>query len=154
MDVKMLVIITTVAAGLAGTAAAQSGEQVRLKATQSDVYGSYVTDAQGRTLYLFTTDTRGEGGSMPASSCYDACAKAWPPLTAKAQPEVGDQLQQDLVGTYQRKDGQTQVTYGGWPLYYYVKDQGAGSVTGQDKHGFGGEWYLVAPDGSKNEKQK
>jgi predicted lipoprotein with Yx(FWY)xxD motif len=42
-----------------------------------------------------------------------------------------------------------QVTYGGWPLYYFVQDQGPGEATGQDKHGFGGEWYLVTPAGEK-----
>lgn len=40
-----------------------------------------------------------------------------------------------------------QVSYGGWPLYNYVKDQGPGQTTGQDIEGFGGEWYLVSPSG-------
>tara|TARA_R100000322_G_scaffold69994_2_gene44066 strand:+ start:516 stop:1010 length:495 start_codon:yes stop_codon:yes gene_type:complete len=154
MDVKKLLTATTLSLGLAGTALAQSGDQVQLKVTQSDTYGSYITDAEGRTLYLFTTDTQGDGKSAAQSSCYNGCAKAWPPLTTEEQPEAGEKLQQDLLGTFERKDGKSQVTYGGWPLYYFVKDTGAGSVTGQDKHGFGGEWYLLAPDGTKNEKQK
>lgn len=154
MDVKTLVAATAITVGLAAPALVQAAEQVELKATQSDTYGSYVTDGEGRTLYLFTTDTQGEGGSTAESSCNDACAKAWPPLTTEGEPEVGGQLEQDLVDTFEREDGKTQVTYGGWPLYYFVKDQKAGDVTGQDKHGFGGEWYLLAPDGSKNEKQK
>lgn len=154
MDAKSLVLPITLAMAFAGPVVAQSGEQVKLTAQQTEGYGTYVADSEGRTLYLFTTDTRGQGDSQAQSSCYDACAEAWPPLTAQGQPQVGDQLNQELLGTFAREDGTTQVTYGGWPLYYFVKDQGAGSVTGQDKHGFGGEWYLVAPDGSKNEQQK
>jgi predicted lipoprotein with Yx(FWY)xxD motif len=46
-----------------------------------------------------------------------------------------------------------QVTYGGWPMYYFVQDRGPGEAMGrQDKHGFGGEWHLVAPAGEKGEE--
>ena len=46
-----------------------------------------------------------------------------------------------------------QVTYNGWPLYYFVKDKQAGEATGQDVKGFGGEWYLVKPQGTKLESK-
>lgn len=142
------------AVAFAGSALAQSGVDAQLSEQTSSGYGAYVADGQGKTLYMFTTDTQGQGDTQAKSSCYDACAEAWPPLTIESgNPQVGDQLQQDLVGTFQREDGTTQVTYGGWPLYYFVKDQASGEVNGQDVHGFGGEWYLVAPDGSKNEQQ-
>ncbi|MGW2850241.1 hypothetical protein ACWC5G_36810, partial [Streptomyces sp. NPDC001274] len=36
------------------------------------------------------------------------------------------------------------VTYGDWPLYYYVGDMGPGDVNGQ---GLDGEWFAVSPDG-------
>ena len=151
---KLFSLPLLVAAMFAGSALAQSGSDVQLTQQTTDGYGAYVADGQGKALYMFTTDTRGEGSTQAKSSCYDACAKAWPPLTVESgNPQVGDQLQQDLVGTFQRENGTTQVTYGGWPLYYFVKDQGPGEVKGQDVHGFGGEWYLVAPDGSKNEQQ-
>lgn len=53
------------------------------------------------------------------------------------------------LSTTKRKDGSTQVTYNGWPLYYFAKDQTPGEITGQDVEGFGAEWYLVSPDGEK-----
>ena len=153
MHTKTLFLSAAIAATFSGTALAQSDDGVKLSAQQSEEYGAYVADAQGKTLYLFTTDTRGQCDTQAKSSCYDQCAEAWPPLIAEGgEPQVGEELQQDLLGTFQRKDGQTQVTYGGWPLYYFVKDQAPGDITGQDVHGFGGEWYLVAPDGSKNEQ--
>jgi predicted lipoprotein with Yx(FWY)xxD motif len=37
-----------------------------------------------------------------------------------------------------------QVTYNGWPLYYFSGDSAAGSTNGQ---GHDNEWFLVAPSG-------
>ena len=50
------------------------------------------------------------------------------------------------LGTTTRKDGTLQVTYNGWPLYYYEKDKAAGDVTGQD---VGGVWFVVSAAGEK-----
>lgn len=106
-------------------------------------YGVYLVDAAGMSLYLFKADTQGKG-----STCYNACAEVWPPLLTKGSPEIGGKAKADLLGTIERKNGATQVTYNGWPLYYFAKDDEPGDTQGQDVHGFGGEWYLVAPDGT------
>ncbi|MEJ7930016.1 ATP-binding protein [Ramlibacter sp. AN1015] len=135
-----------------GPAAAGSGAgagDVRLSTAQSKPHGTYLVDSRGRALYAFTADQQGAGGKPAASQCYDACAKAWPPLTVRGQPAIAPNLPSGLVGTVQRKDGSTQLTYGGWPLYYFARDQGPGTTTGQDVKGFSGEWYLVAPDGKR-----
>ncbi|MFP4005084.1 MAG: hypothetical protein ACLFV8_15030 [Alphaproteobacteria bacterium] len=120
----------------------------RLKSEQSEIYGNYVADGGGRSLYMFTPDKPGKGRQEARSVCYDACAEAWPPVLAKDLPRVSGKLDKKLLGTTKRKDGSTQVTYGGWPLYYYVGDRGTGQIAGQDIHSFGGGWYLVSPDGS------
>ncbi|GAB2788435.1 lipoprotein [Halomonas shantousis] len=153
---KLLALAAIAAMTVAGTALAQpDSDDVALTTQQAEGYGTYVADFQGRTLYLFTTDTQGQGDAQAASTCHDKCAEVWPPLlSVDDHPQADDTLQKDLLGTFQREDGQTQVTYGGWPLYYFAKDQQAGDVNGQDVHGFGGEWYLVAPDGTKNTQQK
>lgn len=142
------------AAFAASTTLAGGDPVASLGTNQAQPYGTYLVDGSGRTLYMFTADQRGQGAAAAVSNCYEACAKAWPPVVAQGQTKVGPKLQQDLVGTIARRDGTRQVTYGGWPLYYYVRDRGAGSVTGQDVHSFGGEWYLVGPSGSKIEKTK
>jgi predicted lipoprotein with Yx(FWY)xxD motif len=122
---------------------------VQLDVAQQEPYGAYLTDAEGRTLYLFTADTQGQ-----SSACYDACADAWPPLLADNEPSVAaPSLDAALLGTIERRDGSMQVTYNGWPLYYYQRDEGAGQVTGQDIHSFGGEWYLVSPQGETIEAE-
>lgn len=131
----------------AASVGAQEGSGDELTVANSPEHGDYVADAQGRALYMFETDQRGKGEEKASSTCYDACAEAWPPLIVERKPSGGMSLTPGLIDTFERKDGKMQVTYGGWPLYYYVKDEGAGKTTGHDVEGFGGEWYLVAPSG-------
>lgn len=144
MNIKGLgvgVVAMMVAASLAMAAG-----DVQLTVAQKAPYGKYLTDSRGHALYLFSTDTPGR------SSCTDACAKAWPPLTitgTSAEPAGGPGVNSDMIGTMQRSDGSLQVTYNGWPLYGFVQDKGPGQIHGQDKHGFGGEWYLMSPSGER-----
>jgi predicted lipoprotein with Yx(FWY)xxD motif len=110
--------------------------------------GPYLTDQSGRALYLL------EGGAPGEITCYDACAGVWPPFLApQGTPTAGaPPVQAGLIGTIQRRDGATQVTYAGHPLYYYTKDQGPGQATGQDVTDQWGEWYLVRPSGEPLEE--
>lgn len=125
----------------AAMAEAEGETTVQLTIRQSDQYGAFVVRGEGTPLYLFTADTRGE-----ASACYDACADAWPPVTGFAT--AGANLDADLLGTITRRDGSVQATYNGWPLYEFARDSGS-QPTGQDMEGFGGEWYLVSPEGEE-----
>ena len=54
-----------------------------------------------------------------------------------------------LLGTTTRKDGTTEVTYAGHPLYYFIADKQPGQVTGQGIDAFGGPWYVVSPSGAQ-----
>ena len=100
--------------------------------------GSFIADKAGNSLYLFTKDTK------DTSNCYDKCAAAWPPLLTSDKPTVGDGLDASLVSTTQRKDGSMQVTYNGWPLYYFAADKKAGDVAGQ---AVGKVWWVVSGEG-------
>src|SRR5262245_30364056 len=51
----------------------------------------YVTDAQGRALYMFVQD---QGGP---SKCYSACAQAWPPVLA-GQTSIAEPVENGLLG--------------------------------------------------------
>ena len=116
-----------------------TGEAV-VNVGQNDTLGSFLTDDKGMTLYLFTKDT------TDTSNCYDKCATAWPPLLTNGDPVAGEGVDASLLGTTNRTDGTTQVTYNGWPLYYYEKDKAPGDVTGQD---VGGVWYVVSATGEQ-----
>jgi predicted lipoprotein with Yx(FWY)xxD motif len=101
--------------------------------------GPIVTDGKGVTLYQFKRDSGG------TSVCYGQCAALWPPLLANGTLRAGAGLKTSLLGTTQRTDGTTQVTYAGHPLYYFARDAKAGDTNGQ---GFLGIWFVTSPDGS------
>jgi len=129
----LILVATGAGTALAGGATVSTAEH--------EPYGAHLVDGKGMSLYLFEAD---KGGM---SSCYDACATAWPPLQTTGQPQAIGKVQQSLLGTVARKDGAMQVTYGGWPVYYFIKDKAAGDTKGQEVDGFGAEWYLVGPNG-------
>jgi predicted lipoprotein with Yx(FWY)xxD motif len=59
------------------------------------------------------------------------------------------------LGTITRPDGNTQVTYKGHPLYFFVKDVkdgDPGDTYGEAIKSFGAEWYVLAPSGDKIDK--
>jgi predicted lipoprotein with Yx(FWY)xxD motif len=126
-----------------GMDVAQAADAAKVQVSEKAPLGKFLTDAEGISLYLFEADTK------TTSTCYDACAQAWPPLLTDGAPVAGDQLDAGMLSTTQRKDGSTQVTYNGWPLYHFAKDQAPGDTRGQDVEGFGAEWYLVSPKGEK-----
>jgi predicted lipoprotein with Yx(FWY)xxD motif len=101
-------------------------------------HGEILADGEGRTVYVFLRD---EGGQ---SNCTDACAETWPPLSADGDPVAGDGADEDLLGTIEREDGSTQLTYNERPLYHYAADTSAGDTNGQ---GVGDNWYVVSPEG-------
>lgn len=105
-------------------------------------YNEILFDEQGYTLYRFDKDKGSE------STCYGACAKKWPPLLTEGQP-VAYAVIPSKLGTTERKDGTTQATYFGHPLYSYVGDQGkaTGEVTGNGVEAFGGTWHAIHKNG-------
>lgn len=127
--------------------AAASTEPKKLGIAEQAPFGQYLADAEGRALYIFTADQ-----DKQSSTCYEDCAVAWPPVVTHGDPRAAaPELDGSKLGTTRRRDGQQQVTYNGWPLYYYAGDEAVGQAKGQDVHGFGGEWYLISPDGEKIE---
>jgi len=62
---------------------------------------------------------------------------------------AGEGVDATLLGTITRDDGSTQVTYNGWPLYYFHEDMAAGDTNGQ---GVEGVWFLVSPEGEAVEQ--
>jgi predicted lipoprotein with Yx(FWY)xxD motif len=108
---------------------------------KSGSLGTILTDAKGRTLYLWDADH----GAM--STCNGECAQDWPPLTTKAAPKAGAGVKASLLGTSTRSDGTKEVTYAGHPLYYYAGDTAPGQTTGQGSAAFGAPWWVVTPGG-------
>lgn len=104
-----------------------------------------LVDANGRTLYRWTNDT-GTG----KVDCAGSCAAIWPPFilpSTSTKPVVGPGVSGKL-GRETNPDGKgMQITYNGWPLYYYANDKAPGDTTGQ---GVGGTWFVVTPNQAAN----
>ncbi len=94
--------------------------------------GEILVDASGYTVYLFTPDAQGD------STCYDECEANWPVVAEVTA--VGDGLDESLLGTTTRTNGDVQATFNGWPLYYFAGDAAAGDVNGQSLNGV---WWVI-----------
>ena len=108
---------------------------------RSTRFGRILFAGNGRALYAFTRDRRGG-----PSRCYGDCAAAWPVYFKKGALVAGTGVKRSLLGTTRRRDGRLQITYNGWPLYYYA-DEKAGEVKCQNVVTHGGTWLVVGPSG-------
>ncbi len=158
LPVVVLVAVTGLAAGCTSSGTAitepfvtsppklEHGPSYEVKAMAVNGLGTVLVDGRGITLYLFETDRRGS-----PSRCYDICAIQWPPATLPhgvTAPVAGPGIVAGLLGTAPRTDGTTQITYHGWPLYYWPPDKAPGKATGQALTNAGGRWYVVDPAGN------
>lgn len=130
------IVLTLAAAGAAYAATHATGTKVTLHSTSK---GKVLATSTGRTLYLYTPDTKNH------STCTGGCASAWPPLLTTGKPVAGTGVKQALLGTAKRGT-KLQVTYNGHPLYRYISDMGPGQATGE---GSGGVWFVVKASGNK-----
>jgi predicted lipoprotein with Yx(FWY)xxD motif len=105
--------------------------------------GPVLVDSKGFTVYDFHKD------KGTASSCYGGCAEVWPPVLSEGAPQTGEGANASKLGTTKRKDGTTQVTYAGHPLYTYVADKKPGEANGNDFSSFGAQWYALKGNGEE-----
>jgi predicted lipoprotein with Yx(FWY)xxD motif len=102
--------------------------------------GKVLVDAQGKTLYYFANDIPSSGNS----SCYGQCSAIWP--TFSTDPvRVSSPLDPADFASITRTDGSKQITYSGWPLYYYASDTKPGDLNGENVLKV---WFVVKPDES------
>jgi predicted lipoprotein with Yx(FWY)xxD motif len=145
MRKHLLLLSALILLGAASSTAAAQPENAQAGATlivRDSRYGRVLFDGRGFALYAFTRDRRGG-----PSRCYGACAKAWPVYYSKSGLRAGTGVKQSLLGTVRRRDGRRQVTYNGWPLYYYVHENKPGLILCQNVEEFGGLWLVVKPSG-------
>ncbi|PJJ09388.1 putative lipoprotein with Yx(FWY)xxD motif [Flavobacterium sp. 1] len=112
----------------------------------STTLGSYLSDKDGRSLYFFSTDAKNQ------VTCTGGCELVWPPfyLDNLTADKLGTGLTFSDFATITTTSGKKQVTYKGWPLYYYAPSvngtntaEAAGKTTGD---GVGGVWFVAKPD--------
>jgi predicted lipoprotein with Yx(FWY)xxD motif len=118
--------------------AAASTAKVDLSTTK---LGKVIATSGGRTLYMFGADKGHK------SSCFGACATAWPPLTTGGKPKAGRGVLASKLGTISRGGGVKQVTYNGHPVYRFEGDARARQTNGEGINAFGGIWHALSAKG-------
>jgi len=111
-------------------------QDVTINIQQASGSVSFLTDANGKSLYLSLNDTPG------TSNCSPTCLALWKPLLVDKRIIAGPGVVQANLGVILLQSGAHQVTYKGAPLYYYYKDINPGDTNGQ---GIDGVWFLVTP---------
>lgn len=115
--------------------------QETIKLGTSATLGSYLTDKDGNTLYYFSNDAGG------ANNCTGGCTAAWPIyfVSGLTQAKLGTGLLIADFDSITSANGK-QLTYKGWPLYYYAPGgvrEAAGMTSGENVFGV---WFVAKPD--------
>jgi predicted lipoprotein with Yx(FWY)xxD motif len=120
---------------------AMTGGTVTIEAADSE-FGEILVDSNDQAIYIFENDSKNK------TVCYGECAKAWPPVLAKSAAAAGAGVDESLLGTVERRDGDRQVTYAGQPLYYYAHED-PGQVLCHNVDLNGGFWWVLGPEGER-----
>lgn len=129
---KLRFVVAVILVLVSGAALAEEGG---VKLSTKEGLNSYLSDADGKTLYWFMKDSPGK------SACSGPCLEKWPVFFRETvTPPAG--VQANDFGAITREDGKKQTTFRGYPLYYYVTDRKAGETLG---HGAGGNWFVIDP---------
>ena len=135
MHRKPIALVFAVMFVVALCAVSARAEGPTVKVMKKDGLGSYLTDGKGMTLYYFAKDTPGK------SACTGACLEKWPALMKGASLSVMEGLDAKDFGAIANGGGK-QVTFRGYPLYYFFKDAAPGDTKG---HGVNDIWFVVDP---------
>ena len=108
--------------------------------TGSSEFGTMLFNDKQQAIYIWEVEKTSK------AECYDDCADAWPPVLTDGEPVAAGEVRQDLLGTTERSDGTTQVTYNDHPLYYYAHE-GPGQVLCHNIPTHGGLWWVIQPNG-------
>jgi predicted lipoprotein with Yx(FWY)xxD motif len=114
---------------------------VTITSRNSD-FGQVLWGPNRQVVYIW------EKEPTPTAHCYGDCAEAWPPVLTTGEPVAAGAVDAALLGTTSRRDGSTQVTYHGHPLYYYAHE-GPGEVKCHNITTHGGLWWVITPEGER-----
>ena len=108
--------------------------------TGDSEFGTMLFNDKRQAIYIWELE------ESTNAKCYGNCADAWPPVLTDGAPRAAGSVRNELLGTTQRTDGSTQVTYNGHPLYYYAHER-AGEVKCHNISTHGGLWWVIQPSG-------
>jgi predicted lipoprotein with Yx(FWY)xxD motif len=112
----------------------------------SATLGNYLVDKDGRALYFFASDADGK------NHCTGGCAAVWPVFNVDniSSDKLGTGLNGSDFSQITTPAGTKQVTYKGWPLYYFAPltngtntPEQPGQTTGDNVNGV---FFVGKPD--------
>ena len=144
-SLAMVVVLAAgfVTAALLGVAVAktftlQVGKNVQVGAKRENV----VVTSHGAAVYTLT------GDSKQHPKCTMSCFQFWPPVKVSSAKSLSKAPGiKGTLGVW-RRNGFTQVTLNGHPLYRYSGDSGRGRANGEGIMSFGGTWHVIKVAGS------
>jgi predicted lipoprotein with Yx(FWY)xxD motif len=134
LTVLVLAAALAISAIAVPMALARGAKTVAAEATAPSLHEKVLTDTKGLTLYTLSGEKPGH------YLCTGACLKAWPPLDVAAGTTPKGPVK---LGTVKR-EGKTQVTYKGMPVYTFSGDSKKGEANGEGLKDVG-VWHAVTP---------
>ena len=130
-----LLVFALSAAAIAAGALAQGSKRVAKEAANATLGKTALTTTTGRTLYSLSVEKNGK------FICTGSCLSVWHPSTVPAGVKPTGPVK---LGTIERPEGGTQVTYNGRPLYRFGADSKAGEANGEGIKDVGA-WHAATP---------
>ena len=95
---------------------------------KSPIYAKYLTDKDGRTLYIYAGDRKLESVCVKNPEC----SKMWFPFIFDFQKVTSfdDDLSKKVNVIPENESAWATYAYGESPLYYYIGDENPGDVNG------------------------
>ncbi len=118
----LLALSLLVVIGAPQALAAKSSRRVAAEAENATLGKTVLTTTKGRTLYSLSVEKNGR------FICTGSCLSVWHPLLVPAGVRPTGPVK---LGTVERPEGGTQVTYRGRPLYRFGGDSKAGQANGE-----------------------
>jgi predicted lipoprotein with Yx(FWY)xxD motif len=119
------------------------GNHYKSDYTLGDGNTIYFTDALGRTLYIFKVDSANHNKFTKPDFSNNATFPIYDTVTTLSVPSVLDKTQFSSTNVF----GTPQLSYKGWPLYYFGADAGTRSSNkGITLGGIGTKWPVAVKD--------
>lgn len=121
-----------------GQLVGNDGKSYKSDYTEGTGATQFFTDAKGRTLYAFANDKNNKNNYTKSDFSNDG---AWPIYTAdlKSLPSTVDKTLFSTIDVF----GKKQLTYKGWPLYYFGADGTTRGATKGVSVPVPGKWPIV-----------
>jgi len=118
----VLACLAVVLSAAGGSADARATKLVAKEVESASLGKTVLANLRGRTLYSLSAEKNGR------FICTGSCLSAWRPLFVPADTKPTGPVK---LGTIERPEGKTQVTFKGLPLYTFTADTKRGDAKGE-----------------------